>query len=51
MARTDPDGPTDRARPAAVVLGLALVAGAYLLALVYPWWSAPAPAGTESRWK
>jgi hypothetical protein len=37
MARTaGRDGPTDRAWPAAVVLGLALVAGACVLALVWP---------------
>jgi hypothetical protein len=43
MARTGADGPTDRAWPAAVLLGLALVAGAYALALVYPMVFGPCP--------
>jgi hypothetical protein len=43
MARTGRDGPTDRAWPAAVVLGLALVAGAYGLALVWPMVAGPCP--------
>jgi hypothetical protein len=43
MARTGRDGPTDRAWPAAVVLGLALVAGAYGLALVWPMVVGPCP--------
>ena len=33
MTRTGKDGPTDRAWPAAVVLGLALVAGASMVGL------------------
>jgi hypothetical protein len=43
MARTGRDGPTDRAWPAAVVLGLSLVAGAYVLALVWPMVFGPCP--------
>ena len=43
MARTGRDGPTDRAWPAAVGLGLALVAGAYALALVWPMVVGPCP--------
>jgi hypothetical protein len=43
MARTGRDGPTDRAWPAAVVLGLTLVAGASALALVWPMVFGPCP--------
>jgi hypothetical protein len=43
MARTGTDGPTDRAWPGALGLGLGLVAGAYALALVYPMVFGPCP--------
>ena len=43
MARTGRGGPTDRAWPAAIMLGLALVAGAYALALGWPMVFGPCP--------
>jgi hypothetical protein len=47
------DSPTDRAWRGAVLLGVALIAGAFALALVYPMVVGPAPAGTRMdawRW-
>jgi hypothetical protein len=43
MVRIDGDGPTDHVWRAAVVVGLALVAGAFALALVYPMVLGPCP--------
>jgi hypothetical protein len=43
MARIGGDGRTDRAWRGAVLLGLALIAGAFALALVYPMVMGPCP--------